>query len=273
MLSGGKTPAFGRDLATAAQDELGGLPGVSGVELAEHDNSVDLTVTLTAEATVDESVAAAEATRRFSEANDTVDRFAAMLVAGEPVSVDPDLPARPAVMIDLYPTVWESPGASVRAALDAFALETVQQVSIVAGWPFVTVEDAADLAPVITELRTWDLFGQGASYSTADLESRVRIVDIPELVSASAITTITALASTYTLGNFWLQSPITGPKAPTLYIDKVTEDEATAIQAALLDPGLAADNSGIRGMPFVISWVGPSGRIDLTGALGAGVVS
>lgn len=184
---------------------------------------------------------------------------------------DPALDVTPVVpwSVEVYPTAVTD---SLRnRLLNILALEKIDDVVSVAvtdGWPSVTLGTIDSFAASFEALAATPMFKDGGTVSLLG-EGHLRIVWVPKRTSMHAIEEIVAIAADYPDAEVLLQATTAGPQWPTLYIAKLSADDAAAIDARLLDPALAdADVEGY-GLPFILTTITDQGPVYLDGNLGS----
>jgi hypothetical protein len=267
-------------LAEVAEEQLESLPGVETVlagqsaiasETADPWNpdlwSISIGVTMAAEATLDEVVAAAEATHDFSVQHSGEGRWSAQIYAGGPAeTVIEDTTALSAVQFDVFPQVWQSPADAARASFEVKAIPGVNRVAITADWPYLQTAGAVQLGTTYPQVQQSELFSSGGSYSTAD--GRVRLIDLPHRVSDATITAIIGVAAAYPQAEIALEAPLEGEQWPQLYLNHVATNEAAVITEMLTWSPLAAERVDGYAIPFFMRVSAPDGQTDVSDLIG-----
>lgn len=278
-------------LAGWAEHELGPLPGVDRVEASQYSvsigaaessdgtaedaadlldadlYSIDLDVVVDPQITADEIAAVALATFAFSEAHAGEGTWAARVtIAGpETPDADTDSVASEPLRVDVYPAAGDSVGETARAALEATTIASVASVMVV-GLPSIQVTDAADLGAALDAVERLAFWTQGGNVGTVD--GRVRLADVPELITGAGLHAIIDAALAHPGAQFWLEAANVGPRYPELYIDGVTADEAASIAARFLDPAMASATASAYVLEFNIRVSGAEGAVDTYGTFG-----
>ncbi len=187
----------------------------------------------------------------------------------EPVDPALDVTPRTPWSVEVYPTgISDSLRNRLLGILALEKLDGVVNVAIVDGWPYVTLASIDTFAATFRTLTSTPMFAGGGTVSLPD-EGHLRIVWVPARTSLHAIDEIVSIAVDYPGAEVLLESATAGPQWPTLYIAKLSAEEAAAIDARLLDPALAdADVEGY-GLPFILTTVGAEGPVYLDGNLGS----
>lgn len=156
---------------------------------------------------------------------------------------------------------------SVSVLLSAEGINATAVVSVATGWPYVRFPDGEAFASGFTHTTQLEPFRAGATYSIAEGD-HLRIVYIPARTSTHALDEIIAIATDYPEAEVLLEAPVVGPQWPTLYIARLTSEEALEIAARLREPTLAdADREGYP-VDFVLTTIGSDGPVYTTGTLG-----
>lgn len=196
-----------------------------------------------------------------------------VLARENPGAYDPesDTTRRPPWSVEVYPTeVTDELRNRLLATLALEKIDGVVNSTILDGWPHVTLASMDTFAAEFRALVATPMFENGGTVSL-DSEDHLRIVWVPTRTALHAIDEIIAIAAEYPAAEVLLEATTAGPQWPTLYIARLTADEAAAIQQRLLDPALAdADVDGYE-LPFILTSIGPDGPVYLDGNFG-GVV-
>lgn len=275
----GSVPEGVTSLAEWAEVELGSLPGVAAVEAGQYSESgddgadrldadlwsMDLVVVVDPQITSDEIGAAAEATRDFSEAHVGSATWAARVTIAPVTDMVDDAAALDRLRVDVYPEVVDSVADTARAALEAFAIPSVASVTVMSV-PSVQVAHAADLGAALDAIEGLPFWAEGGNLGTVD--GRVRLADVPELVTNRGLNAIVDAALAHPGGQFWLEAANVGPRYPELYVDGVSSDEAASIAAGFLDPAMTAATASAYVLEFNIRAIGAEGAVDTYGTFG-----
>ncbi|CAN5600693.1 hypothetical protein BH10ACT7_BH10ACT7_19100 [soil metagenome] len=173
--------------------------------------------------------------------------------------------------VEVFPT--EVDDALRNELLGILALEKIDNlvsVTVLDGWPYATLGSMDSFAEDFRTLVAAPMFVDGGTVSL-ESDGHLRIVWVPTRTSLHAIDEIVSIAADYPAAEVLLEATTAGPQWPTLYIARISSDEASAIEKRLLDPSLAdADVDGF-GLPFMLRVIGPDGPVYLEGNFG-GVV-
>lgn len=147
-------------------------------------------------------------------------------------------------------------------------LNNVVSVTMLDGWPYATLGSMESFAADFRALVATPMYAEGGTISLQS-DGHLRIVWVPTRTSLHAIDEIVSIAVDYPAAEVLLEATTAGPQWPTLYIARITAEEASAIEERLLDPTLAdADVDGF-GLPFILRVIGPDGPVYLDGNFGA----
>ena len=273
------TPEGVTSLAEWAEHDLGALPGVVAVEAGQYSEtddegadrldadqwSIDLDVVVDPLITPDEIAAVAEATHGFSAAHAGASVWAARVTIAPAVEIVDDATAPDRLRVDVYPEVVGSAEESARAALEVSAIPSIATVTVMSV-PSIQVTAAADLGVALAAVEKLPFWAQGGNLSTVD--GRVRLADVPELVTNAGLLAIIDAARAHPGGQFWLEAANVGPRYPELYVDGVSAVEADAIAARFVDPAMATATASAYVLEFNIRAVGAEGAIDTYGTFG-----
>lgn len=279
-----------------AEHELGTLPGVDRVTGSQYDRvtgsqysgstgspatgipetgspdqldadkySIDLDVVVDPQITGDEIAAVATATFGFSEAHAGEGTWVARVTIAAPTASDPDSAAPEPLRVDVYPGDGDSIAETARATLEASTIPSVASVMVV-GLPSIQVTDAADLGAALDAVERLPFWVEGGNIGTVD--GRVRLADVPELVTGAGLHAIVDAALAHPGGQFWLEAANVGPRYPELYVDGVSADEAASIAARFLDPAMTSATASAYVLEFNIRVSGAEGAVDTYGTFG-----
>jgi hypothetical protein len=273
------TPDGVTSLARWAEYDLAALPGVVAVEAGQFNETedvgadmldadlwgMDLVVVVDPLIDADDIAAVAEATREFSEAHAGTAAWAARVtIAPVTASVD-DSSAPDRLRVDVYPDVVGSAAEAARDALEVTTIPSVASVTVMSV-PSIQVTEAADLGAALEAVERLPFWADGGNLSTVD--GRVRLADVPELVTDAGLLAIIEAARAHPGGQFWLEAANVGPRYPELYVDGVSAEEAAAIAARFVDPAMVAATASAYVLEFNIRAVGAEGAIDTYGTFG-----
>jgi len=273
------TPDGVTSLARWAEYDLAALPGVVAVEAGQFNETddvaadmldadlwgMDLEVVVDPLIDADDIAAVAEATREFSEAHAGTAAWAARVTIAPVTPTVDDSSAPDRLRVDVYPDVVDSAAEAARDALEVTTIPSVATVTVMSV-PSIQVTTAADLGAALKAVERLPFWAEGGNLSTID--GRVRLADVPELITNAGLLAIADTARTHPGGQFWLEAANEGPRYPELYVDGVSADEAAAIAARFLDPAMSAATASAYVLEFNIRTVGPEGPIDTSGTFG-----
>jgi hypothetical protein len=156
-------------------------------------------------------------------------------------------------------------------ATDVTQVQTLEEfdatVSVIDGWPSVTVPTLDDFSEVFHRVSGQGMFADGGTFTLLS-DKHLQIVHIPARSSDESIDAIIQLAIDYPDAEILLQATTAGPQWPTLYVARLTPEQVTEVQTQLLDPSLAdADIEGYP-MPFILTTIGADGPVYTYGNLG-----
>jgi len=273
------TPDGVTSLARWAEYDLAALPGVVAVEAGQYNETddvgadmldadlwgMDLDVVVDPLIGADDIAAVAEATREFSEAHAGAAVWAARVTIAPATETVDDSSTPDRLRVDVYPEVVGSAGEAARAALEVSAIPSVATVTVMSV-PSIQVTEAADLGAALEAVERLPFWAEGGNLSTVD--GRVRLADVPELITNAGLLAIADAARAHPGGQFWLEAANEGARYPELYVDGVSADEAAAIAARFLDPAMTAATASAYVLEFNIRAVGAEGAIDTYGTFG-----
>jgi len=187
----------------------------------------------------------------------------------DPYNEELDQLVRPPWTIEVFPSTERLAG-ELHELLLLEKLDDTAHLGVIEGWPYVSLGSIDTFAESFREVVANPLFADGGTVSLA-ADDRLRIVWIPKRTTISAVDAIIAISRDYPGAEVLLEATTAGPQWPTLYIARVSDEEAAAIEARLLDPALAdADVDGF-GLPFILRSIGSDGPTYREGNFG-GVV-
>lgn len=146
-------------------------------------------------------------------------------------------------------------------------LDDTASLTVIDGWPYVSLSSIDTFAQTFSTVVANPLFVDGGTVSLAS-DDRLRIVWVPTRTSLAAVEAIVAISRDYPGAEVLLEAMTAGPQWPTLYIARVSEHEAAAIEARLLDPALADADVDGYGLPFILRSIGEGGPTYRDGNFG-----
>lgn len=149
-------------------------------------------------------------------------------------------------------------------------LDAAASFTVIDYWPHVSLGSIDSFAEAFREIAANPLFADGGTVSLSG-DDRLRIVWVPKRTTLSAVDAIIAISRDYPGAEVLLEATEEGPQWPTLYVARVSDDEAAAIEARLLDPSLADADVDGYGLPFILRSIGHDGPTYREGNFG-GVV-
>ena len=241
--------------------KLAQLPGVDAVVGGE----TGLTVEMPADASRTDIVATAEETHALA----TEARFPAEIWItriGGGYNPDLDVTTQPPWTFPVYPGEIEPTLATVTGVLDVEEIAGTSGLTVIDGWPYVTIADITEFASVFDAVSATSLFASGGTYSTGS--DHLQIVHVPTRTSAEAIHAIVDIAVNHPTAEVLLQATTAGPQWPQLYVARLSTDEAAAIDARLRSPALADTDPDGHPQRFQLSVIGPDGPVYTLGTFG-----
>jgi hypothetical protein len=155
---------------------------------------------------------------------------------------------------------------SLAALLDAAAVPGVAELSVIQGWPSVTIVGIDAFSAAFDELSREPLFADGGSYRMSSTDEHLRIEHVAERTTPEGVHEVIALARDYPHAEVLLEGSPTS--TPTLYVARLTPEEVAAIDARLRDPGLADVDVQGYAVPFVLGSTGADGVVYTSGTFG-----
>jgi hypothetical protein len=281
--AGGNSADADVPFATAAKQQLEKLPGVESVQVGQSPLAVSvdktpdpadaaqwrvsLDVRMLGAATDKQVATAATAAHAFSESHATHAPWTASILAGgDATPYAGDTTALPAVQVQVFPTGRLSAAVAARGALAAKRVPGVNRVAVGPSLASVEVLDVAELASAYDRLQHLALFEHGGDYGAS--AGRVQMMDVPARVRDASIHAIIDLGVRYPGANIALTAVTVGPQYPELYLDHVSQGEASEITATLTGLDRAAVTVGDYPLPFHMRGLGPNGTTDTSGYFG-----
>ena len=250
----------------SAIEQIEALPGVIEVK---HSDSFP-TVVMAVNASDDEVLEAAASIARIATQTAWGVEVTLSRQVVDPTDEELDITRRAPWSVTVYPGDADAIVSELAGILALEKIDGVLNTGVVDGWPYATLESIDTFAATFRALSATPLFEHGGTMSLYG-EDHLQIVWIPERTTLDAVDAIVGIAADYPQAEVLLQASTAGPQWPTLYIARLSTEEAAAIEQRLLDPDLAdADPEGYP-LDFILTTIGPSGPVYTEGALG-GVV-
>ena len=255
-----------KSFAQEAHDALLHLDGVAEVNAdGPPSGQSSVEVVMRGTATEVQTVAIAEATRRFAKDASHDEPVEATVTIRGPDMSAVDSTSANAVQFEVFPKPWKSAAVAAGAVMAVRKIPGVTSIAITGVFPAVEVSDVTVMEYVLTRVRDVNLWKDGGTVRTAG--GRVRITDLPGQLSQSTISAVIEQASRFSDGQFSIEAARTGPSAPALYVDRVTIDDSHAIEAAFLSVIVKDGDQKTYPVPFFIRAAGPSGSMDTSGLI------
>lgn len=258
------------------ETELGDLAGVADVEVGEspvHKGTapdpldadawnIDITVTMTDDASDDQMAEAAQRTQKL--VLDTVGsaRWTAHLLYGTVGSSEDGIRAK--LQIELVPTPVDSVDVDVRSGLELLAVDGVTSVATGSGFASATVGEPTALSPVLHRIRETDLWAEGGTLVLDP--GRVKIVDVPGTVDDRVMEAILTAATRFDEADFTLESR----HGPELYANHLTRAQGEELVTTFTAPELAGQATVGFSPDFNLRVFTDAGSaIDIVGTFGS----
>ena len=254
-------PADPVDVAAELAEDLSAIPGATPVE----PDLMSMTVDMSADAT-DEQV---------RDAAQQVVRLAADADYGGTVDLarpGPDAGAADSIRertwtVRLHPTESAEDPDALPDILAIERLGGVRGITVIDGWPYVTIDSIEQFSDRFHGIRDLSLFRDGGTY-TLFSDEHLRIVHVPSRTSTEAIEVIIGIARDHPDAEVLLEAMTNGPQWPKLWVARLTPDEVADIDRLLRDPGLA--DADVEGYPldYQLTTVGDAGPVYTEGTFG-----
>lgn len=258
------SPAPSSTASGSAEDlrvELTQLPGVDAVI----GGAEGLTVEMPADVSLDDVLATtAKAHALATDARFPADIWITRIGGG--YSPELDVATPPPWTFPVYPGEIETTLGTVAGVLDVEGIAGTSAITVVDGWPYVTIANVAEFASVFDAVSATALFANGGTYSTGS--DHLQIVHVPTRTSAEAIHAIVEIAANYPTAEVLLQATTAGPQWPQLYVARLSADEAAAIDARLRSAELADTDPDGHPQRFQLSVIGSGGPVYTIGTFG-----
>lgn len=186
-----------------------------------------------------------------------------------PNVLDPEVAPPPEWEVAISPGDPQQTQATLEGVLAAAAVPGAIGVSVIDGWPYVTVQTLEQFEDVFAQVSSTPLFEAGGTYTLQSLDERLRIVHVPARTSDDAILEIIDIARDYPDAEVLLEAPVAGPQFPTFYVSGLSPAQVQELDARLRDPRLAA--ADVEGLPveYVLGSIGTDGTAYVGGTFGA----
>ncbi|PJJ70886.1 hypothetical protein CLV46_0415 [Diaminobutyricimonas aerilata] len=254
-------PADPVDVAAELAEDLSAIPGAMPVE----PHLMSMTVDMSPDAT-DEQVR--DAAHRVVRLAGDADYLGTVDLARP----GPDAGASDSIRERTW-TVRLHPPESAEdpdALTDILAIERlggVRGITVIDGWPYVTIDSIEQFSDRFHGIRDLALFRDGGTY-TLFSDEHLRIVHVPSRTSTEAIDVIIGIARDHPDAEVLLEAMTDGPQWPKLWVARLTPDEVADIDRLLRDPGLA--DADVEGHPldYQLTTVGDDGPVYTEGTFG-----
>ncbi|MCK5890953.1 hypothetical protein [Aeromicrobium sp.] len=142
-----------------------------------------------------------------------------------------------AASLEVWPELRTSPSADVADVLALRDLAGVQRAATAGGTFSLEVGSASSLPALMPRLRELPAWSAGGSVHAE--EGRVRIMDVPDLVTDEQLQAVIAISLAHPAADVEISAAAQGAQVPVLYLNRLSEAEAANVVATLTDPALA----------------------------------
>jgi len=185
----------------------------------------------------------------------------------KPFDVEQDISLPAPWTLLVFPVPAEPVEDTLRDLVEIEEMGGTAAITVTNGWPSVGIETIEDFPTLFEQISQTELFADGGDYSLVNSD-HLRIVHIPKRTTDEAVLEIVDIATAYPDAEVLLEAATAGPQWPTLYIARLTSDEASALDARLRDPKLStADQEGYP-VDYALTAIGDQGAVYTTGTLG-----
>ena len=181
---------------------------------------------------------------------------------------DPEIAPRPRWEVAVQTKTAAEFETALAALLAASAVPGTTGITVIDGWPYVTVEQLDQFDDAFAALSSTPLFRNGGTYSLQSVADRLRIVHVPARTADVAIHEIIGIATDYPDAEVLLEAPTAGVQYPKLYVSRLTPAEVQELDVRLREPRLAdADVDGFA-LGYVLGSLGEEGTTYVEGSFG-----